>query len=482
MRILFFIHTLGRTRHFKDVISRLIEREHTVILATARQREPQKPKTGFYDHPRIELISCPASRDDRWGATLDPLRRARDYLRFLDPRYADAVKLAARAAEHTPPGWLRALEQRSWMKRRWHALQRGLALAEAVVPPDAEFEQFVAAQAADVVLVTPLVDFDSYQADYVKCAHHLGLPVLYLPFSWDNLTNRALIRVAPDRALVWNNEQRREAIELHGLRPDHVVTTGAPRFDDFFLMSPATSREKFCARLGFDPGRPLLLYVCSASFIAPQEVAFVRHWIAELRHAGGQEWFHDANVLIRPHPANQEEWETADLTDLPAVAVWSKRSTMNADQGLFDSLFHSTAVVGLNTSAMIEAAIVGRPVYTITTPQFSGGQGGTLHFWYLLIDNGGVVSTSDSFEEHLRQLATAPVHQAETEQRSRRFLSAFVRPRGLDRPVAQVMTEEIERAATMRKQARRAPLWHYPVRWALTTAVRGGFDPSLNKY
>jgi hypothetical protein len=479
MRILFFVHTLGRTRHFQNVIRGLVDRQHTVILAAARQREPLQAKGGFYDHPRIELASCPAVRTDRWATMVDPFRRARDYLRFFDPRYAQAVKLAARAADHAPAGWNRAIERHPWIGRHWKAVQQGLALAEAAIPCDPEFRQFMEVQRPDLVLVTPLVDFGSYQTDYVKCAHVTGVPVAYLPFSWDNLTNRGLIRVPPDRALVWNRHQQREAVELHGVPADRVVVTGAPRFDDFFAMTPSRTRETFFQELSFDPSRPLLLYVCSANFIAPREVAFVRRWIGALRQAQADSWLRTANVLVRPHPANDEEWETADLTDLPHVTVWSRRSTMTGDRGLFDSLFHSTAVVGLNTSAMIEAAIVGRPVFTVTTPEFAGGQGGTLHFAYLLVQNGGVVSLAEGFDQHLRQLGAAPDQTEETALRSQRFLSDFVRPRGLHLPASQIMVEEIERAAAVGKRPQRSALWHHPVRWGLGAAMRAGFDPSL---
>jgi hypothetical protein len=304
---------------------------------------------------------------------------------------------------------------------------------------------------------------------------------VYLPFSWDNLTNRGLIRVPPDRTLVWNDHQKQEAIELHGVPADRVVVTGAPRFDEFFLMMPRATREEFCADLGFEPSRPIVLYVCSASFIAPHEVAFVRQWVAALRGTAHDNWLRTCNVLVRPHPANQEEWESADLSDLPGVAVWSKQSSMHGDQGLYDSLFHSVGVVGLNTSAMIEAAIVGRPAYTITTPEFAGGQGGTLHFWYLLVENGGVVSMSEGFDDHVRQLAAAADDPAATLARSRAFLNAFVRPQGGDRPASAVMVEEIERAASLRKRPS-SPVWHYPLRWGLDIALRAGFDPSLGRF
>src|SRR5687768_17214172 len=108
------------------------------------------------------------------------------------------------------------------------------------MPPARYFELFLKAEAPDLLLVTPLVDFGSYQTDYVKAAHRIGLPVAFVPFSWDNLTNRGLIRVAPDRVLVWNDRQQHEAVALHGVPADRVVVVGAPRFDEFFAMRPET--------------------------------------------------------------------------------------------------------------------------------------------------------------------------------------------------------------------------------------------------
>jgi hypothetical protein len=41
-----------------------------------------------------------------------------------------------------------------------------------------------------------------------------------------NLTNRGLIRVEPDRVLVWSDIQRKEATELHSVSSERVVVTG----------------------------------------------------------------------------------------------------------------------------------------------------------------------------------------------------------------------------------------------------------------
>lgn len=459
----------------------LTKRRHRVVLAHARKRKPQKPGQVFRDNARIEIVACPTRRVDRWAPVVDPLRRTRDYLRFLDPRYAHATKLATRAADYAPEGCSSALDRRPWLKRHWKLAQRTLALAEAVTPPDPYFKLFVKAEAPDLVLVTPLVDFGSYQTDYVKCAHRLGVPVLFLPFSWDNLTNQGLIRVMPDRVLVWNEHQQREAVELHDVPADRVIVTGAPRFDEFFTMQPSTSREDFCASLGLEPARQVLLYVCSSHFVAPQEVDFVRRWVHELRCSTGESWLRECGVVVRPHPANRDEWESADFSDLPGVAIWSQRSTMNADHGLYDSLYHSTAVVGLNTSAMIEAAIVGRAVYTIAAPEFTGGQRGTFHFWYLLSEQGGIVSLSEDFNEHFRQLGRVLHEQAHIQERCQRFVKSFVRPCGLKVSASKVMIQEIEQVASMRKRPQHAPPWHYPLRWGLDAVLRVGFGPSLRE-
>ena len=471
MRILFLVHNLGKTRHFEGVIRGLTARGHTVVLGAARKRKPLKPTQTLHDDAGVEVIAAPTRRVDSWQDVTTPLRRARDFLRFLDPRYARSDKLAARAADYAPEGWSAAFARRPALRRHWKLAMRGLAAAETLIPSERYFELFLKAERIDLLLVTPLVDFGSYQTDYVKAAHRIGLPVAFPPFSWDNLTNRGLIRVAPDRVLVWNDHQRREAIDLHGVPADRVVITGAPRFDEFFAMRPATTREAFCAAVGLPATAPVLLYTCSSNFVAPREVEFVRRWIEAIRGAADPA-VRTAGVLVRPHPAHREQWATVDFSDLPDVAVWVERAEMNADQMLYDSLTHCAAVVGLNTSAMIEAAIVGRPVYTIAAEEFAGGQQGTLHYWYLLAENGGIVSAAPDFEAHVRQLAAGLTSDSDAKARARRFVETFVRPRGADRPATAFMVEEIERTGALRKRPSGMPVLLAPARWALRAALR----------
>ncbi len=57
-------------------------------------------------------------------------------------------------------------------------------------------------------------------------------------WSWDHLSSKALIRVVPDKVMVWNTTQRDEAQRFHGVPADRVLVTGAQCFDQWFDRPP----------------------------------------------------------------------------------------------------------------------------------------------------------------------------------------------------------------------------------------------------
>src|SRR5205085_10094718 len=120
--------------------------------------------------------------------------------------------------------------------------------------------------APDAVLATPIVDFSSSQVEYVKSAGKLRIPSAATVASWDNLTGKGLLRVIPDRVLVWNETQVDEAVDLHGVPSERIVVTGACKFDEWFERRPRGSFAQFAERVGLSPDSPYLLYACSAPF------------------------------------------------------------------------------------------------------------------------------------------------------------------------------------------------------------------------
>jgi hypothetical protein len=419
-------------------------------------------------------------RAETWESLATTVRLLLDYLRYFEPAYAPAAQLRQRAEKRLPQLYVGLVRLVSWAGRPARALLvsilRGL---ERVIPINSAVDAFIRRHDPDLLLVTPLIDLGSQQVDYLKCAERLGIRSALCVASWDNLTNKGVVRVVPDHVLVWNEIQRREAVTFHGVSTDRVLVTGGQLFDHWFDARPSRPCDDFCRRVGLPSDRPFLLYVGSSQFIAPNEVPFVERWISRIR-TGGDARLATMGILLRPHPANVRPWRTLDVAAFQNVAIWPSVGTgpysPDSDREYFDSLYHSAAVVGVNTSALIEAGIVGRPVFTIRAPEFVDGQDGTLHFQYLLGVEGGLVHAADTLDEHVGQLTTVLQDGVGTLEREKRFVQAFIRPFGLDVPASPVFVQAIETILKLpRPAAQTEPWWVRLVRplvWPVARAAR----------
>jgi hypothetical protein len=426
-------------------LTSLLKREgHQVVVAVdeAERREggggPKlRKRLGL---PGVEALEYEPFSDPARGHALGALRLARSYLWFFDPPQSASAhnreKMGRRLARYLgvpewpdPPGGSDAPRK----------LATGLAAVEAALPPDEGIVRLIRDVRPDVVLVTPLLLHESPQTEVVKAASRAGIPTGLVLYSWDNLSNKGAFHALPDRIFVWNERQRREAVELHGIESERVVVTGAPRLDAFFAMEPSTDRSELCRRHGFDPAQPIVLYVASSDTVCRNEPAVVDGWLEALRHAEDQA-LRRANVLIRQYPRNAPSaW---DAWEPPDPHVSTNRSPEKGGQELYDELHHAAAVVGLNTTAQIEAAVVGRPVYTFAAGDLAPGQAGSLHFRYLLRDDGGSVEYAETLGEHVRQLARGVSGDFDREA-IRRFAETFLRPHGIAQPATPILAKEI---------------------------------------
>jgi hypothetical protein len=464
LKILFFMTHPGFTRNFESTLALLAERGHQVHLAF--DGPPQVGKASAVDalearYP-AKISQGPApDRDDAWSPLANAARAARSYLRYLHPRYRQATRLRERAVVWPLGPILTAIAASPLGGQRslglLDAMLRGL---EQIVPSSPEIERFIRQQRPDVVLLTPVVDFNTAQTDQLKSARALNIPTGVCVASWDNLTNKGLIQIAPDLVTVWNEHQRQEAADLHLVPAERVVATGAQIFDEWFVRRPTTTREQFCRRAGLPADRPFVLYTCSSQWIAPYEVPFVQRWLQAVR--SGREPLASAGLLVRPHPQNAAQWQDVDVSADGAVSIWpcdpSARVDDQSKADFFDSLHHSAAVVGINTSALIEAGIVGRPVFTVLDDEYRSSQDGTLHFRYLVEVSGGLLRVATSLPEHVEQLGAALIDVGHDE-RARAFVTSFVRPHGIDRPATPILANTIERLQATPSPVERTPRW-----------------------
>jgi len=449
-RVLLIVRNPGFLRYIETQIRTLCEQGDRVHIGI--QEAPFNDADGLLGiltqtYPDLVVSHAPP-RIDAWKQFSGDVRSALDYCRYLHPDYANAGLLRQRAeVKISPLGYAveRFIRSVGLHKSAWgvSSVLNGLRMAHDAIPPDAGILEYIRSDAPDVVIVTSLVWPRSHQPEYVLAARSLRIQTAYIVNSWDNLSNKGDIKTIPDTIYVWNEQQRAEASRLHGAAPEQVVVTGAPLFDRWFGKAPTETRKAFCARVGLPDDRPYILYVCSSPRIAADdsEPAFVRSWLKKLR--GKRTAASKVNVLVRPHPHNAKPWRSVDLEDAgtaihPKDARWVVQEQQRDDY--FNALFYCSAVMGINTSAMLEAAIVGAPTVTLENGSFQETQGGTLHFHYLT--QLGIVTSTDTIKTNIAALAEA----VETAVEGRPPLPGvvtFVRPHGVERQATPIAVEAL---------------------------------------
>lgn len=463
LRLLFFVRSIHYDRVLENFLRAVLERGHELHVALAlEKRGLGEEKTKIFD----ELSSRYAfsyerlpERRDRWLIPAVALRHGLDYLRYLEPEFANAHPLRERARVRAPRllrGILKVPPFRGPRGRRFVAAT--LRRFEAAIPVPKEIPALIKDRNPDAVLVSPLVGLGSVESDYVRAAAELGVPTVLVVASWDNLTNKGLIRDVPTLTIVWNEMQVEEAVRLHKIPEERVVPVGAHSFDHWFNWEPSLNRKEFAKRMRLDPNRPLVLYLGSSYFIAGDETPFVREWLRRVRE---HPRLHDAAVILRPHPQNVVGWDVLDVDERGRTTVWPRAGEAPTSErqktDYFDTLFHSSAMVGINTTALIEASILHRPVLTLVNDSFQT-QEGTLHFAYIAAENGnGLVTVARSWDEHLDQIADAIEEPEAYKARIDGFLSSFVRPHGLDVPAAPAAAAVVEQAAMTEVEPERPP-------------------------
>ncbi len=137
----------------------------------------------------------------------------------------------------------------------------------------------------------------------VQAAQWLGIPTATFLFSWDNLTSQGRIVPLYDYYLAWNEDIRQQLLGIYpSIRPEQVFVTGTPQFDFHFRPELYWSREEFCARVGADPSRPIVLYSTGMDNHMPGEPLIIEDINRMLKEMTA---FGSPQLLVRLYPKDR---------------------------------------------------------------------------------------------------------------------------------------------------------------------------------
>lgn len=446
MKFVLVLPHAGYARNFEWVLELLARRGHSidvVIDGDKDDRDLESLAAVVSSQERITIERAPARPRGGTRSVAVGLRLLLDYLRYLDPSYARA-EMPRKRIESIAPG-ARWLGPRLRARPRLRLLVASvLERAERQAKASREIVALLQESRADLIVVTPLVEPGSDQVEYVRAARSLRIPTILPVASWDNLTIKGGIHEIPDIVAVWNEPQRREAVELHNVPSDRVRITGAVAYDHWFETPPHSLRDAFCRTVGLDARCPYVVYAGSSSFIAAEEGTFALAWAEAVRKQ-----MRELQILVRPHPSNALGRYADELSRIEGVVVSPAEGinpiSADARRHYVDTIRHSAGVVGINTSALVEAAVAGRPAFAILDERFAGTQRGVLHFDHLLEGNGGALLVAADLAEHVDMLERV-VNGGEPSwlEANRTFVARFVRPLGLHVPASPILADCME--------------------------------------
>jgi CDP-glycerol glycerophosphotransferase (TagB/SpsB family) len=206
----------------------------------------------------------------------------------------------------------------------------------------------------------------------------------------------------PDATALFGASARRLLIHLGHLRPESLVLTGSPRFDELLERARTCDREALRRSLGASEGQPLLAVASRFRAIRDTHSAIGTAFpslVAAVRALG-------VRCLVKPHPAEShgEYLAAIGLSD-PAIDVLSP----SAD--LLDVLIAADALATVESLSAVEALVVGRPVVILNMPTHLGA----------LVDAGvalGVDAGADPTDVLRRALLDAETRNALQHARS----------------------------------------------------------------
>ncbi|HEY7603048.1 MAG TPA: hypothetical protein VH760_02215 [Gaiellaceae bacterium] len=440
-RRLLVVASAPQVRRLPELYLELLGRDAELVFST------DALPSSLGSRPSVTTASLPLEREGADAAAVGLLRTAADLVRFLDPELEHGAWPRRRAARRllklAGHRRSRAIAQSTSELRlspETHArLRGGLRQLERLIPPQDELVEAIGALDVDAVLLVSRCLLGGPEPDVLKAARVLGLPSILLVWSWDNLSSKAVLNEHPDRLVVWNDVQAREAVELHGVDPGHIDVLGAANFDRFFEELDAARRRSGAPS---SPRPKTILYLGSSAKIAPREVPIFERWLEAVR-ASADPAVRDANVVVRPHPAGRgwESWTPPERVRLELPTAKLEPVT------LAELLLEADAAVALNTSAELEAAIAGVPVLTFRAGNEARGQEGSVHFWYLLEGRGGFVLDAATLDEHVARLGDALAGGRDAA--SARAVERFVRPAGMTHPVVPAVASSVLEAARL---------------------------------
>jgi hypothetical protein len=223
------------------------------------------------------------------------------------------------------------------------------------------------------LVLTPTTGIYFAEGPLMGRADAAGVPILAIDLSWDHFTTKtAPLRRAAGLS-VWNETMKRQAVQIHGYRPEQVCVAGVPQFDIYADPASFLTREAFLQRIGADPAKKLVTLTTIPPVLYTYHDVVIDELLAAMRSGRLGE---PTQLLVRVHPRDDIGKYERFMQSPDVIVEKPFKETIVAEGSnvdpsrdnrlhLANTLEHSDVIVNVASTIAIEAAIMDTPVVNI---------------------------------------------------------------------------------------------------------------------
>jgi hypothetical protein len=427
---------------FASAVKELLRRGHLIRVLFDGTEKLAWPPGAPTNEPRLKFGLMHTLRDPLWSTLSMTVRLCMDYLRFFRPEYREFPKFLGSMKFRLPMYFVNAMNN---LYFRWrlneNILLKWLNQIEHLLPTDHSVVQTLRDEPLDALVVAPMVEPGSFQADYVRSARRRGIPTGICFAGWDDITNKGFVRGAPSRTFVWTRTHAVQAIASQGLPKESIRVVGLPHVDSQSLI-PSLGADEFMSKIGMNKASAFLFYYApSGLYYGIHEPRFGVKWLESIRSSENEE-LRKIPVLIWTD--DRSLWDSVDLFAYNAFLI-------SADVLLFnDAIYYCTAFVmsvSSNMEVISRALLRGKSLYLLAG-HLEAQRTASFYFKRFLLKNSGTVRFSETLSDHIHQLSTDLGPNRISRTNAAVAAKAFL-PNGYDTSPAIILADEIEALSTI---------------------------------
>ena len=345
-----------------DVVSTILKNLETRIVFFVKDQNRLEYFKKEFNDPRMiyEVVQPPNIRG------LDKVFRSLKFQLFRTPTAKLRRRMVLEVRKNYLVYYLGSVL--NWVFGRKIVVKTVRALDRLLVKNET-YKSFFKKYSPNLVLCANL--FDEPETHFLREAKKRGIKTVGLMNSWDKPSARCLLRLLPDKVIVFSDLIRDDLLKYQYVPSEKIFTAGVPQYDQYFKNN-FWDRKKFFEKIKLDPEKNLLVYAPMGATYSASDweiIDLLWDWKRDGRLGEGLE------ILVR-FPPNDfvDEKEVAKRPwlryDQPGT-LFSKKRGIDWDLNFEDleylrnTLYHMKLIVCYASSISVDAAILDKPVINI---------------------------------------------------------------------------------------------------------------------